>query len=70
VTARIKGSNLTLLDFPGYLISDEYHQRGQIVLSLKQAGHYLDKKILYGILGVGRALEQLSAHSSPSKHFD
>jgi uncharacterized damage-inducible protein DinB len=35
--------------FLGYLISHESHHRGQVALSLKQSGHRLGNKVLYGI---------------------
>ncbi|MCB0490031.1 MAG: hypothetical protein KDC99_16230 [Cyclobacteriaceae bacterium] len=35
--------------FMGYLISHESHTRGQIILSLKQAGHPVGPNIAYGI---------------------
>lgn len=46
---KVKGFKPHASAFLGYLISHESHHRGQIVLSLKQAGKALDKKILYGI---------------------
>jgi uncharacterized damage-inducible protein DinB len=46
---RIKGFKPHASAFLGYLISHESHHRGQIALTLKQAGHPLERKIAYGI---------------------
>jgi uncharacterized damage-inducible protein DinB len=46
---RIKNFKPHPMAFLGYLISHESHHRGQILLSLKQSGIILDKKILFGI---------------------
>lgn len=46
---RIKGFKPHPSAFLGYLISHESHHRGQIVLTLKQSGHPLDKKTQYGL---------------------
>jgi uncharacterized damage-inducible protein DinB len=46
---KVKGFKPHANAFVGYLISHESHHRGQIALSLKQAGKPLDKKIAYGI---------------------
>ena len=46
---RVKGFKPHAGAFLGYLISHESHHRGQIALSLKQAGKPLDKKTSYGI---------------------
>jgi uncharacterized damage-inducible protein DinB len=46
---KVKGFKPHAPAFVGYLISHEAHHRGQMVLLLKQAGHRLDNKILYGM---------------------
>jgi len=48
-SGKVKGFKPHVSAFLGYLISHESHHRGQIILSLKQSGKVLDKKILYGI---------------------
>lgn len=46
---KVKGFKPHAAAFLGYLVSHESHHRGQIVLTLKQAGKPVDKKIAYGI---------------------
>jgi uncharacterized damage-inducible protein DinB len=46
---KIKGFKPHPAAFLGYLISHEGHHRGQILLSLKQSGHPVDKQVQYGI---------------------
>jgi uncharacterized damage-inducible protein DinB len=46
---KIKGFKPHAAAFLGYLIAHESHHRGQINMTLKQAGHPLDKKTSYGL---------------------
>ena len=46
---RIKNFKPHPTAFFGYMIAHESHHRGQIVLTLKQAGHPVDKKVQFGI---------------------
>lgn len=48
-SGKVKGFKPHAAAFLGYLISHESHHRGQIMLTLKQAGHPVDKKIAYGL---------------------
>lgn len=46
---RVRGFRPHAAAFLGYLVSHESHHRGQIALTLKQAGHPLDRKAAYGL---------------------
>ena len=46
---KIKGFKPHAVAFLGYLISHEAHHRSQAIIALKQSGHPVDKKILFGI---------------------
>jgi hypothetical protein len=46
---KLKGFKPHPTAFLGYIISHESHHRGQIVQCLKQSGHPVDKKILFGL---------------------
>lgn len=46
---KIKGIKPYPMTFLGYMISHESHHRGQIMLSLKQSGYPVDKKVAFGI---------------------
>ncbi len=46
---KVKGFKPHVTAFVGYLTAHDAHHRSQIIIALKQSGHPLDKKILYGI---------------------
>lgn len=46
---KIKGFKPHAAAFLCYLVSHESHHRGQIALSLKQAGHPVSKKVSFGL---------------------
>ena len=46
---RVKGFKPHLTGFLGYMLAHDAHHRSQIIIALKQSGHPLDKKVLYGI---------------------
>jgi uncharacterized damage-inducible protein DinB len=46
---RVKGFKPHVTAFAGYLAAHDAHHRSQAIIALKQSGHKLDQKILYGI---------------------
>jgi len=46
---KIKGFKPSPAAFYSYLVSHESHHRGQVTIALKQSGHKLDPKVLYGM---------------------
>jgi len=46
---KVKGFKPHVTAFLCYLTAHDAHHRSQIIIALKQSGHPLDKKILYGI---------------------
>ncbi|MGL2967130.1 DinB family protein [Flavobacterium sp. XGLA_31] len=48
-TGKIKGFKPHPTAFAGYLLAHEAHHRGQVMMTLKQAGHKVDPKIAFGL---------------------
>jgi uncharacterized damage-inducible protein DinB len=46
---KVKGFKPHVTAFVGYLTAHDAHHRSQAIIALKQSGHKLDQKILYGI---------------------
>lgn len=46
---KVKGFKPHVTAFVGYLAAHDSHHRSQAIIALKQGGHPLDKKVLYGI---------------------
>ncbi len=46
---KIKGFKPHPTAFLGYLIAHESHHRSQVIIALKQSGHKVDQKILFGL---------------------
>lgn len=46
---KVKGFKPHVTAFVGYLAAHDAHHRSQAIIALKQSGHKLDQKILYGI---------------------
>jgi uncharacterized damage-inducible protein DinB len=46
---KVKGFKPHVTGFLGYLTAHDAHHRSQIIIALKQSGHKLDQKVLYGI---------------------
>lgn len=48
-TGKVKYFKPHITAFLGYMTAHDAHHRSQVIIALKQNGHHLDKKILYGI---------------------
>ena len=46
---KVKGFKPHVAAFVGYLVAHDAHHRSQAIIALKQSGHPVDKKIVYGI---------------------
>lgn len=46
---KVKGFKPHVTGFLGYLIAHDAHHRSQAIIALKQGGHHLSQKVLYGI---------------------